>query len=31
MVGARMASLAEITRYLDEYLRIAELGDWPNA
>jgi dinuclear metal center YbgI/SA1388 family protein len=26
-----MASLAEITRYLDEYLRIAELGDWPNA
>jgi dinuclear metal center YbgI/SA1388 family protein len=31
IIGATMAPLSEITRYLDEYLRIAELGDWPNA
>ncbi|MDQ6654835.1 MAG: Nif3-like dinuclear metal center hexameric protein [Verrucomicrobiota bacterium] len=26
-----MASLAEIAQYLDAYLRIAEISDWPNA
>lgn len=26
-----MASLTEIVRYTDEYLRIAEIGDWDNA
>ncbi len=26
-----MASLADISRYLDQYLRIAECGDWANA
>jgi dinuclear metal center YbgI/SA1388 family protein len=24
-------SLSEITRYIDHYLRISEIGDWPNA
>src|SRR5438067_5699359 len=26
-----MFSLSEIVRYMDEYLRIHEIGDWPNA
>src|SRR6266545_3288782 len=26
-----MASLSEIARYIDDYLRIREIDDWPNA
>ena len=26
-----MPSVAEIVRYLDDYLRIREIPDWPNA
>jgi putative NIF3 family GTP cyclohydrolase 1 type 2 len=26
-----MSSLPEIVRYLDDYLRIREIGDWDNA
>ena len=26
-----MPSLSEIVEYADEYLRIREIGDWPNA
>lgn len=26
-----MANLSDVVRYADEYLRVAEFGDWPNA